>query len=88
MRGQSETTQNMTSIMVAGGLVLALSFGVRSVLGGVIEPLSNDLFGGRLEIFSISLAIQNLVWGLAQPFFGMLADKYGDRKGKTDRSQL
>ena len=80
MRGQSETTQNMTSIMVAGGLVLALSFGVRSVLGGVIEPLSNDLFGGRLEIFSISLAIQNLVWGLAQPFFGMLADKYGDRR--------
>ncbi|WP_174804207.1 MFS transporter [Martelella limonii] len=73
-------TRNMAPIMIAGGIVLALSFGVRSVLGGVIEPLSNDLFGGRLEIFSISLAIQNLVWGLAQPFFGMLADKFGDRR--------
>ncbi|MEM6358237.1 MAG: MFS transporter, partial [Pseudomonadota bacterium] len=31
------------------------------------------------EVFSLSLAIQNMVWGLAQPFFGALADKYGDR---------
>lgn len=80
MRSETVDTRTMAPIMIAGGIVLALSFGVRSVLGGVIEPLSNDLFGGRLEIFSISLAIQNLVWGLAQPFFGMLADKYGDRR--------
>lgn len=67
-------------IIVAGGIVLALSFGVRSVFGGVIEPLSNELFNGRIEIFSLSLAIQNLVWGVAQPAFGLLADKFGDRR--------
>ena len=67
------------SIVLAGGVVLALSFGVRAIFGGVVEPLSKELFGGRIEIFSLSIAIQNLVWGLAQPGFGVIADKYGDR---------
>ena len=67
-------------IVIAGGAILALSFGVRSVFGGVVEPISNDLFGGRIEIISLSIAIQNLVWGLAQPIFGMVADRYGDRR--------
>ncbi len=68
------------AIVLAGGVVLALSFGVRSVFGGVVEPLSNDLFGGSIEIFSLSIAIQNLVWGLAQPVFGVIADRFGDRR--------
>ncbi|MFC3228324.1 MFS transporter [Marinibaculum pumilum] len=68
------------AIVVAGGIVLALSFGVRSVFGGVVEPLSAELFGGRIEVFSLSIALQNLVWGLAQPAFGLLADRYGDRR--------
>lgn len=67
-------------IVIAGGIVLALSFGVRSIFGGVVEPLSNDLFAGNIEVFSLSIAIQNLVWGLAQPAFGMIADRYGDRR--------
>lgn len=73
-------TRGPIVIVVAGGIVLALSFGVRAVFGGVVEPLSNDLFEGRIDIFSLSIAIQNLVWGLAQPAFGVIADKYGDRK--------
>jgi MFS family permease len=72
-------SRDMMIIVTAGGIVLALAFGVRAVFGGVVQPLSDDLFGGRIEIFSLSLAIQNLVWGLAQPGFGMIADKYGDR---------
>ncbi len=72
--------RDTTTIVIAGGTVLALAFGVRSVFGGIIEPLSRDLFGGRIEIFSLSIAIQNLVWGLAQPAFGLLADKFGDRR--------
>ena len=54
------------TIVVAGGIVLALAFGVRAVFGGIVEPLSDELFGGRIEIFSLSIALQNLVWGLAQ----------------------
>ncbi|HEY8604483.1 MFS transporter [Tsuneonella suprasediminis] len=70
----------MLPVILAGGVILALAFGVRSVFGGIVEPLSNDLFSGRIEIFSLSIAIQNLVWGLAQPVFGMIADRYGDRR--------
>ncbi len=66
-------------ILTAGSLILALSLGVRSVFGGVVDPVSKDLFGGRIEIFSLSIAIQNLMWGLAQPAFGAIADRYGDR---------
>ena len=74
------TSRDTISIVIAGGIVLALSFGVRSVFGGVVQPLSNELFDGRIEIFSLSIAIQNLVWGIAQPAFGMIADKFGDRR--------
>ncbi|MBB5320767.1 MFS transporter [Marinobacter oulmenensis] len=70
----------MMAIMIAGGIVLALAFGVRAIFGGVVQPLSSELFGGRIEIFSISIAIQNLVWGIAQPGFGVIADKLGDRR--------
>ena len=80
LNGSSKREQPITTIIVAGGIILALSFGVRSVFGGFVEPISNDLFGGRIEIISLSIAIQNLVWGLAQPVFGMVADRYGDRR--------
>ncbi|MYZ46398.1 MFS transporter [Propylenella binzhouense] len=68
------------TIVLAGSVVLALAFGVRAVFGGIVQPLSNDLFDGRIEVFSLSIAIQNLVWGLAQPGFGIIADKFGDRR--------
>lgn len=74
-----KVSRDTVIIVTAGGIVLALAFGVRAVFGGVVQPLSDDLFGGRIEIFSLSIAIQNLVWGLAQPGFGMIADRYGDR---------
>ncbi|MBX2853457.1 MAG: MFS transporter [Rhodobacteraceae bacterium] len=73
-------TQSMAVIIGASAMILALSFGVRSVFGGVVGPISDELFNGRVEIFSLSLAIQNLVWGAAQPLFGMIADRYGDRR--------
>ena len=78
MAKDRETRDAMT-IVIAGGVVVALSFGVRSVFGGIVEPVSRDLFGGRIEVFSLAIAIQNLVWGLAQPAFGAIADKWGDR---------
>lgn len=68
------------TIVMAGSVVLALAFGVRAVFGGIVQPLSDDLFGGRIEVFSLSIAIQNLVWGLAQPGFGIVADRFGDRR--------
>jgi predicted MFS family arabinose efflux permease len=69
-----------TAMMIAAGaVVLALSFGARSTFGVVLDPMSRD-FAWPREVFSLSLAIQNLVWGFAQPFFGAIADRMGDRR--------
>ncbi len=68
----------MTAIVVAGSVAIALSFGVRSTFGVLLGPLSADM-GWPRETFALSIAIQNIVWGLAQPGFGMMADRYGDR---------
>lgn len=75
----AHSDSSLTAIMVAGTVVLALSFGARSIFGVVLAPLSADM-GWPRETFALSLAIQNLVWGLAQPAFGMIADRWGDRR--------
>ncbi|MEM9736120.1 MAG: MFS transporter [Pseudomonadota bacterium] len=56
-----------------------MSFGVRSVFGVMLDPISESYDWPR-EVFSLSLAIQNIVWGLGQPVFGWIADRFGDRR--------
>ena len=63
-------------IILCGCGVAMLAFGPRSALGLFMTPLSVSN-GWTLGIFSTALAIQNLLWGLAQPIAGGLADKYG-----------
>ena len=53
-----------------------LTFGVRSGFGLFLEPMSSTLGWGR-EAFAFAIAVQNLLWGLGQPFAGALADRYG-----------
>lgn len=74
-----DTSRDTQVIILAGAVVLALGFGARSIFGIVLDPMSTEL-GWPREIFSLSLAIQNLVWGISQPFLGMFADRVGDRK--------
>lgn len=70
---------NTGVIIAAGAVVLTLSFGIRSVFGVMLDPIS-DTFGWPREVFSLSMAINNIVWGLGQPIFGWIADRYGDRR--------
>lgn len=64
-------------IIVGGACLIALiSFGPRSAMGQFLTPLSFDHGWGR-DVFSFSLAIQNLLWGAAQPFAGGVADRFG-----------
>ena len=65
-----------TVVLVCGGLILPLAMGIRHGFGLFLQPMSADLHWGR-ETFALALAVQNLVWGVTQPFAGMLADKYG-----------
>ena len=53
-----------------------LRFGPRSALGQFLTPMSVDQHWGR-DVFSLALAIQNLLWGAGQPFAGAIADKFG-----------
>ena len=56
--------------------MLMLSLGTRQSFGLFMQPMSSELGWGR-ESFAFALALQNIVWGVAQPFAGMIADKYG-----------
>src|SRR6185295_11878862 len=64
--------------LILGSLVIALSMGVRQVSGLFLRPVAADL-GMSREAFGIAVALQNLVWGLAQPVAGLFADRYGAR---------
>lgn len=69
-------------VIVAGCAVAAINFGPRSTMGFFLTPMSSEHGWGR-EIFALAIAIQNLVWGMAQPFAGMLADRYGTARVLT-----
>jgi sugar phosphate permease len=66
-------------VLICGSLILALVFGTRQSFGIFLKPMSLDL-GYSRETFAFALALQNLVWGFAQPFTGWIADKYGASK--------
>ena len=68
-----------TAVLVCGGLILSLSLGLRHGFGLFLQPMTSDLHWGR-ESFALALAVQNLVWGITQPFTGMIADKYGSAR--------
>ncbi|TCV72832.1 putative MFS family arabinose efflux permease [Neorhizobium sp. R1-B] len=63
-------------IITAGALIAMLTFGPRSAMGFFQLPMLQDT-GWDRSTFGLAMAIQNLFWGLSQPFFGALADKYG-----------
>ncbi|HEY2755415.1 MAG TPA: MFS transporter [Pseudolabrys sp.] len=63
-------------IVVCGCIIAMLSFGPRSALGFFLTPMSQEHNWGR-DVFSMALAIQNLLWGVGQPFAGGIADRFG-----------
>ncbi|WEN43081.1 putative MFS-type transporter YhjX [Thauera sp. GDN1] len=76
------STQNLSFlrrpivVMVCGALILTLSMGVRHTGGLFLQPMTLDQ-GWSRELFSFSIALQNLLWGLFQPFAGAFADRHG-----------
>jgi MFS family permease len=63
-------------ILACGCLISALGFGPRSALGFFLSPMSSANSWGR-DVFALALAIQMLLWGVAQPFAGAIADRFG-----------
>src|SRR5438045_8036935 len=63
-------------IVACGCLVSMISFGPRATLGFFLTPMSQANGWGR-DVFGLALAIQNILWGLGQPFAGAIADRFG-----------
>jgi len=71
--------RNSGGVLLGSALILALSLGVRHGFGLFLPPMSAQFGWGR-EVFAFAIALQNLIWGLAQPFTGALADRFGAAK--------
>jgi MFS family permease len=71
-----ETWRTPAVIVLCGCLIGMLTFGPRSAAGQFLTPLSFANGWGR-DVFSMAFAIQNLLWGVGQPFAGAIADRYG-----------
>lgn len=65
-------------LMAAAAAVLSTSVGLRQSLGLFMEPMVRGT-GISVSGFGLAMAIQNLAWGIGQPFMGGLADRYGGR---------
>ncbi len=66
----------MTQVLVCGAAIVTLSMGIRHGFGLWLQPITQDQ-GWTRENFAFALAIQNLAWGVAGIFAGMLADRFG-----------
>ena len=75
----------MTPVLIGGCVIILISFAIRASFGVFQIPIANE-FGWLRSDFSMAIAIQNLAWGIGQPLFGALAEKFGDR-GAHHRQQ-
>ena len=66
------------TLLVLSALIISLCMGLRQSLGLFMRPMTLEL-GISAAAFGFSIALQNIVWGLSQPFVGALADRYGAR---------
>lgn len=64
------------AIIIAGCAIILLTFGPRGAMGLFQIPMLADT-GWDRTTFGLAIALQNLIWGVGQPIFGTIADKFG-----------
>ena len=67
---------SMTQVLVCGAAIVTMSMGIRHGFGLWLQPITMER-GWTRETFAFALAVQNLAWGLAGPFAGVIADRFG-----------
>ncbi len=65
-----------TIVILAGCVISLIAFGPRSASGLFMQPISDANGWGR-DVFALAFALQNLLWGVGQPFAGAIADRFG-----------
>ncbi len=63
-------------IVLCGCLIALITFGPRASAGLFQIPMTTTHGWGR-DVFSFAIALQNLLWGVGQPFAGAVADRFG-----------
>jgi MFS family permease len=76
MSMHSNKKLSMAQVLICGAAIVTLSMGIRHGFGLWLQPVTQTQ-GWTRETFALAMAIQNLTWGLAGIFAGMLADKFG-----------
>ncbi len=66
----------MTQVLLCGAAIVALSLGIRHGFGLWLQPITMER-GWTRETFALAMAVQNIAWGLAGPFAGAVADRFG-----------
>lgn len=82
IQAPGKTGPNIPLIIACGCLIALISFGPRSAMGLFFQPMTEARDWSR-EIFALAIALQNLLWGFAQPVAGMMADRFGTWKTMT-----
>ena len=75
---QQSRTSIFTPVLIGGSLILLINFALRASFGVFQIPIASEFGWPRAE-FSMAIAIQNLAWGIGQPIFGALGERFGDR---------
>ena len=66
-------------IVLCGCLIALITYGLRTSFGLFATPITEG-HGWSPEVFALAIAIQNIVWGIGQPFAGAIADRYGSAR--------
>lgn len=67
-------------VLLAGSLIALVALGMRHSFGLFLDPITGSLPDVDREAFGFAIALQNLMWGVAQPFAGMIADRFGSAR--------
>jgi predicted MFS family arabinose efflux permease len=67
---------SLKQVLICGAFIVTLSMGIRHGFGLWLQPITMER-GWSRETFAFAIAVQNLAWGIAGPFAGALADRWG-----------
>jgi predicted MFS family arabinose efflux permease len=68
----------MLVLLIMSSIIISICMGLRQSMGLFMRPMTLEL-GISAATFAFAIALQNIVWGVSQPFVGALADRYGPR---------
>jgi predicted MFS family arabinose efflux permease len=67
---------SLSLVLAAGAVIMSAALGARQTFGLFLQPIG-AAHVVPIALLAFALAVQNLVWGIAQPVAGALSDRYG-----------